>query len=234
MTVVSTKDADMGTARRAAEAAEDHLPLVRMLCRRFSPLGREWEELYQQGCVGLMKAVNRFDPAMGVKFSTYAVPLILGEMRALNRLAAPCHVPRRDRELRARVRRAEALLRQEKQREPTVQELALALRMDPTELTFALESITAVSLDAPAQAEEARPLAEMLPDPGGEGWLNRILLRDLLARLSQREQKLLFLRWRMGRTQAETARALGMTQVQVSRTEMRLKAQLRQEWLDSG
>ena len=152
-----------------------------------------------------MKAVKRFDPAMGIKFSTFAVPLILGEMRALNRLAAPCHVPRRDRELRARVRRAEALLRQEKQREPTVQELALALRMDPTELTFALESITAVSLDAPAQAGEARPLAEMLPDPGGEGWLNRILLRDLLARLSQREQKLLFLRWRMGRTQAETA-----------------------------
>ena len=102
-----------------------------MLCRRFAPLDREWEELYQQGCIGLMKAVNRFDPAMGVKFSTYAVPLILGEMRALTRLSAPCHIPRSDRELRAKVRRAEAMLRQEKHQEPTVSELAEATGLTP-------------------------------------------------------------------------------------------------------
>ena len=205
-----------------------------MLCRRFAPLDREWEELYQQGCIGLMKAVNRFDPAMGVKFSTYAVPLILGEMRALTRLSAPCHIPRSDRELRAKVRRAEAMLRQEKHQEPTVSELAQVLRMAPAELTLAMESITTVSLDAPVAAGTTHPLTEVIPDPESDAWMNRILLRDLLDRLPQREQKLLYLRWRMGQTQAETARALGMTQVQVSRAELKLKARLRQEWLDSG
>lgn len=228
-----TKDLTTAVERRAAEAAEDHLPLVRMLCRRFSPDFREWEELYQQGCVGLMKAVNRFDPAMGVRFSTYAVPLILGEMRALARQSAPCHIPRGDRELRARVRRAEETLRQRQRREPTVTELALTLRMEPAELALALEDVTSVPLDA-APRGCLHPLSETLADPQGEAWMNRLLLRDLLERLPQRERKLLYLRWRMGKTQAETARALGMTQVQVSRAEGRLKTQLRQEWLDSG
>ena len=233
MTGGCTKDSSSPEDCRYAEAAEDHLPLVRMLCRRFDPLNREPEELYQQGCVGLMKALNRFDPSMGVKFSTYAVPVILGEMRALTRISAPCHSPRRDRELRIRVRRAEALLRQEKRREPTVTELALTLRMEPAELALALEDIATVPLDAPLNGS-AHPVAELIPDPQGESWLNRLLLQDLLERLSQREQKLLYLRWRKGLTQAETARALGMTQVQVSRAEMRLKGQLRRQWLDSG
>ncbi len=197
-----------------------------MLCRRFAPLDREWEELYQQGCVGFMKAVNRFDPAMGVKFSTYAVPVILGEMRTLTRISAPCHIPRQDRELRARVRRAEALLRQQNHREPTVTELAMALRMDPAELTLAMEEIATVPLDAPLGGS-THPVAELIPDPQGESWLNKLLLQDMLERLPQRERKLLYLRWRQGLTQAETARALGMTQVQVSRAEMRLKSRLR-------
>lgn len=233
MTPDFTKDTVSPEDRRYAETAEDHLPLVRMLCRRFAPLNREREELYQQGCVGLMKALNHFDPTMGVKFSTYAVPVILGEMRALTRVNAPCHIPRQDRELRARVRRAEALLRQENDREPTVTELAQALRMEPAELTLAMEEIATVPLDAPLNGS-THSVAELIPDPQGENWLNKLLLRDLLERLPMRERKLLYLRWRQGLTQAETARALGMTQVQVSRTEMRLKSQLRRQWLDSG
>jgi RNA polymerase sporulation-specific sigma factor len=170
---------------------------------------------------------------MGVKFSTYAVPVILGEMRTLTRISAPCHIPRQDRELRARVRRAEALLRQQNHREPTVTELAMALRMDPAELTLAMEEIATVPLDAPLGGS-THPVAELIPDPQGESWLNKLLLQDMLERLPQRERKLLYLRWRQGLTQAETARALGMTQVQVSRAEMRLKSQLRRQWMDSG
>lgn len=233
MTSAFTKDSVTPEERRYAEAAEDHLPLVKMLCRRFAPLNREREELYQQGCVGLMKALSRFDPSMGVKFSTYAVPVILGEMRTFTRISAPCHIPRQDRELRARVRRAEALLRQQNHREPTVTELAMALRMDPAELTLAMEEIATVPLDAPLGGS-THPVAELIPDPQGESWLNKLLLQDMLERLPQRERKLLYLRWRQGLTQAETARALGMTQVQVSRAEMRLKSQLRRQWMDSG
>ena len=106
------------------ELAEDHLPLVAAMVRRFPWHGREREELYQQGCVGLMKALARYDPSLGTSFSTYAAAMILGEMRMLCRMDAPVHVPRRDRELRSRVRRTERMLTQHLGRDPTVQELA--------------------------------------------------------------------------------------------------------------
>ena len=114
--------------------AEDHLPLVAALVRRFPPGHHEAEELYQQGCIGLMKALARYQPEKGVAFSTYAVPVILGEMRMLSRQNAPIHIPRPERELRSRVRRTTENLSSALGREPTVDELATALRMDAADL----------------------------------------------------------------------------------------------------
>ena len=210
-----------------AALAEEHLPLVAAMVSRFPWYGREREELYQQGCVGLMKAMARYDPSYGTAFSTYAAAMILGEMRMLCRNDAPVHIPRRDRELRSRVRRTERMLTQHLGRDPTVQELASALRMDAAELMLAMEDITVSSMDA-VPAGGGHTLAELLPEP--DDWLDRLLLRDIVSRLPREDQRLLLMRYRLGKTQAETARAMGMTQVQVSRRESAVKAALRQAW----
>lgn len=210
--------------------AENHLPLVAAMVRRFPGYGREREELYQQGCVGLMKALARYDASLGTAFSTYAAAMILGEMRMLSRLDMPVHIPRRDRELRGRIRRAESMLTARLGREPTVQELAKALRVDPTELVLSMEEISVTSMDAVTTT--GAQISELLPDH--DDWMSRLLMRDMIARLPERDQKLLFLRYRYGLSQTETAKRLGMTQVQVSRREMQIKAQLKKEWLDDS
>lgn len=209
----------------AALMAEEHLPLVAAMVKRFPWYVREREELYQQGCVGLMKAISRFDPSIGTAFSTYAAAMILGEMRMLCRVDAPLHIPRTDRELRNRIRRAEALLRTSLLREPTVHELAGALRMDAAELVLLMEDIQVTSLDIPQQG---RAMHELLAS--SDQWENRILLKDLISRLPKSDKRLILLRYRMGKTQTETAKAMGMTQVQVSRRESAIKAYLRHAW----
>lgn len=207
------------------ELAEDHLPLVAAMVQRFPWHYKEKEELYQQGCLGLMKALARFDPTYGVRFSTYAAAMILGEMRMLCRLDAPIHIPRGDRELRSRIRKAESQLTTHLGRNPTVQELASLLRMDPSELILAMEQIQVTS------TASSRTLLDLLPDQ--DDWINRLLMRDMIERLSAFDQRLLLLRFRFGKTQAETARTLGISQVQVSRREMALKQQLRQAWMEA-
>lgn len=210
-----------------AALAEQHLPLVAAMVKRFPWYGREREELYQQGCVGLMKAMARFDPAYGVTFSTYAAAMILGEMRMLCRIDAPVHIPRRDRELRSRIRRAERMLTMHLGRDPTVQELAAALRMDAAELMLSMEEITVTSMDTPSSSG-TRAMADLLP--AEDGWLDRLMLRDIVARLPRDDQRLLLMRYRLGKTQTETARAMGVSQVQISRRESAIKAALREAW----
>ena len=206
--------------------AEDHLPLVAALVRRFPPGQYETEELYQQGCIGLMKALARYQPDLGVAFSTYAVPVILGEMRMLSRQNAPIHIPRPERELRSRIRRMTESLSAALGREPTVDDLATALRMDAADLMLLMEEVSVASTDA--VPEDGSPLADTLP--AEDDWLARMELCDLIGRLPERDRQLMLLRCRDGFSQTETARQLGMTQIQVSRREAVLRRQLRAEW----
>lgn len=209
--------------------AENHLPLVAAMVHRFPPRLWEPEELYQQGCIGLMKALARYRPDSGVAFSSYAVPLILGEMRMLSRQYAPVHIPRPERELRQRIRRMSASLTMTLSREPTVQELAAALRMEAEELMLLTEDVTVTSSDA--SSADGSPLCNMLPDE--DDWLSRVELQDLIDRLPDTDRQLMALRFVEGLTQQETAARLDMTQVQVSRREAVLKRQLRCAWYDT-
>lgn len=206
--------------------AEDHLPLVAALVRRFPPGLHEPEELYQQGCIGLMKALARYRPECGTAFSTYAVPVILGEMRLLSRQYAPIHIPRPEREQRQRIRRMTSQLTATLSREPTINELAAALRMDPADLLFLLDDVTVSSTEA--SSDDGSPLIEALADE--DDWLSRMELRDLIAQLPERDRQLLTLRHIEGLSQAATAHRLGMTQVQVSRREAVLRRQLHDAW----
>jgi len=206
--------------------AEDNLPLVAALVRRFPPGLHEPEELYQQGCIGLMKAIARYNPEWGTAFSTYAVPLILGEMRMLSRQAAPVHIPRPERELRMKLRRTEAELAHVLSRDPTTTELAEAMRMDPADMMLMMDEVIVSSLDEPSP--DGRSAQDRLSDE--TDWLSRIELKDLLTRLPEQDKELIRLRYIEGLSQRETAEKLGMTQVQVSRREAVLRRQLRRDW----
>ena len=129
------------TAGTLQALAEDHLPLVSSMVRRFPSAAREQEELYQRGCVGLMKALARFDPSGGSAFTPYAAAMILQEMRALCRMDAPLRTPRADRELRLRIRKVLRRLNAHLHREPTLPELACALRAEPAELALRMEHL---------------------------------------------------------------------------------------------
>lgn len=195
--------------------AERHLPLVGMMVRRYPSQYTSREELYQQGAVGLMKALKRFDPNRGTSFSTYATKLILAEMRMLQRINQPIHIPRTEQELRERIRRHTETLSSLLNREPTVTELADALHMDAAELMLHLDDPSVSSTDAVSPGGTA--MVELIPDP--EDWQQRIELRDILMQLPAKDRQLLLLRHRFGLTQKETGERLGMTQMQISRRE---------------
>ncbi|MBQ8537078.1 MAG: sigma-70 family RNA polymerase sigma factor [Clostridia bacterium] len=215
-----------------SEMARAHLPLVQACLKRFSGRGRDMEELYQQGCLGLVKALKRFDPAFEVCFSTYAVPVILGEIRRFLRDDHPVHLVRQDKERLAQIPKASAALAQALGREPTITELAASLRVDPNELVLLMESrVSPLSMDQGEPGQRA--LWERLGDPNASQWLDRLMLKDLIQRLPEQARQLLYLRYRVGHTQAQAAQVLGISQVQVSRLEKRIRTTLKQQW-DAG
>ncbi len=196
--------------------AQLHLPLVRALARRIH--GGDLEEKCQQGVIGLMKALHSFDVSRGTAFSTYAVPLILGEIRSLLRQQTALHIPRTERELRRRIHSAEESLTSTLHRVPTVFELAETMHMDADDLLLHTEDITLASMDD----EKHAPL---LPDT--DDWQQRVELRDILSKLPPMDQHLILLRHRAGMTQAQAGQRLGMTQMQVSRREKIIRTLLK-------
>lgn len=218
---MNTADFGMALLRARQEGAsamqalaETQLPLVGLLVRRFPPSPATREELFQQGVIGLMQALSRFDPARGTAFSTYAAPLILGEMRTLHRQCAVIRMPRSETGLRRRIGQAEDALTRRFGRKPAITELADTLHMDAAELTLHLEGITVVSADG---GKQGRSPLEELADP--EDWQARVELRDILTRLPEMDQRLIRLRFRRNMTQAQAGAVLGMSQMQVSRRE---------------
>lgn len=225
--------AQAGDAGALDEMVRANLALVRAVCARFSSRGGDMEELYQLGCLGLVKAIRNFNTAYGVRFSSYAVPMIMGEIRRFLRDDGALTVGRRLKELAARALGVADQLRGELEHEPTLTELAEALGCDPTELAQALESCkTVASLDAPLGEDEGATLQDVLGAPQAEAAIDRLLLRQLLEQLPLQDRRLILLRYFRDHTQAETARMLGMTQVQVSRLESKILKRFREAMAD--
>ena len=203
---------------------EENLGLVHLCAKRFSGKGVEYEDLFQAGCVGLVKAAENFDSSRGVKFSTYAVPVILGEVRLLFREGRALRVSRTMQELGRQAREAETAFREETGHDPTVTELAERMELSPEKAALALGvSRAPVSLSA---GEEELEIPVEAPE---EQVTERMTLHSLLLTLEEQDRKLLIYRYFQGKTQTVTAGLLGMTQVQVSRREKKLLLYLRQE-----
>ena len=210
--------------------AEENLGLVHLCANRFRGRGVEYDDLYSAGCIGLMKAVNAFDTERGVRFSTYAVPVILGEIKRLFRDGGTVKVSRSMKELSMRVVRLRDELRMQSGKEPTVQQLAREMDVEEAEIVQALcVSVPPVSLTDPGESGEGQ-LDIPVPPPDTE--IGDVLaLRQIMQTLSERDRMLLTMRYYQNKTQSQTAQALGMTQVQVSRREKKLLLTMREELL---
>ncbi len=211
-------------------AAEAHLGLVRLCANRFRERGIEYEELYSAGCLGLVKAANAFDPERGVCFSTYAVPVILGEIRRLFREGGSIRIGRRLQELSLRANRIAAQLRQQNGAEPTVRQIADALGISEAETAEALCAAQPVS-SLTAETDDGEVCTD-IPVPSPETQIQEHLaLEQVLALLDDRDRELIRLRYTENMTQTAAAARLGMTQVQVSRREKKILLFLRGELL---
>ena len=204
----------------------DNLALVHSLCTRFRGRGIEYDDLYQAGCVGLIKAADGFDNNRGLQFSTYAVPVILGEIRRLFRDGGAVKVSRGLKELQLKVARAQPQLEAALSREPTVSELAEHLGVTVEEIT---EAATAAqpTLSLTYSGENGDEQLDIPVCDGGEGLENKILIDSALTQLNETERRIIKMRYYDYLTQSETAAKLSMTQVQISRAEKKILQKLR-------
>ena len=208
------------------EFIESNLPLVHSLCKRFTGRGIEYDDLYQAGCVGLIKAVDGFDTTRGLCFSTYAVPVVLGEIRRMFRDGGSVKVSRGLKELSLKVTRQKYLLELKLSREPTISELATELGVTPEEITEALSaaqptvSLTYENDDGICESDVAVSGPEDL-------LTNKLMLQRAFKHLDDTEQQIIRYRYFEYLTQNETAAKLGLSQVQVSRAEKKILLKLR-------
>ncbi|MBR0512504.1 MAG: sigma-70 family RNA polymerase sigma factor [Ruminococcus sp.] len=210
-------------------AAEENLGLVHLCANRFRGRGIEYDDLYSAGCIGLLKAVKAFDCGRGVKFSTYAVPVILGEIKRLFRDGGAIRVSRSLKELSMRLQRLCEDFRQREMREPTIAELSQLSGESEADVSEALcVSQPLLSLTSGDDDEGQTDIPTESPD---ESITDLLALRQIMAQLDPNDRALLELRYFKGLTQSKTARALGMTQVQVSRREKKLLTYMREELL---
>lgn len=220
--------AQQGDEGAAEAAVERNMALVRSIAKRYA--GRaELEDLVQIGCMGLLKAVRRFDFGMGVCFSTFAVPVIAGEIKRFLRDDGIIKVSRRLKETAAAAAALSRRYTEELGRLPTIAELELGLMRDRSEISAALGAVLPC-LSIESMLEDS---GKELPEPCGHagfeaGALDRVMLAELLTALDPRQRAVICMRYFADRTQKETAKALGMTQVQVSRLESRSISFLRQ------
>ena len=203
---------------------EGNLRLVLSVIQRFDKRGENPDDLFQVGCIGLMKAINNFDPTKQVKFSTYGVPMIAGEIRRYLRDNAPIRVSRSIRDVAYKVLQCKEGMLLQLGREPTMEELSRQLQIPEAEVAQALDAVCApVSLYDPVYTDGGDPLTVMdqVKDTRNTeaAWMEKTMLRGAYNALGNREKEILSLRFFDGKTQMEVAGKLGISQAQVSRLE---------------
>jgi len=206
--------------------AEENLGLVHLCANRFRNKGLEYEELYSAGCVGLLKAVKAFDADRGVVFSTYAVPVILGEIKRLFRDGGTIKVSRSVKELSLRLSRIRQDFALKNGGEPTVSQLAELSGADEESVALAL-NVSCAPMSLTEVGEDGTRQIDIPTEPPDEEITERLSLRQALASLEDKDRQLIYLRYFKSLTQTQTARVLSMTQVQVSRREKKILGQLK-------
>jgi RNA polymerase sporulation-specific sigma factor len=212
-----------GDRKAREELINGNLRLVLSVIQRFSGRGENPDDLFQVGCIGLIKAIDNFDITLNVRFSTYAVPMILGEVKRYLRDNNQVRVSRSMRDLAYRAMQAKEKLINEKSREPTVEEIAKEIDAKREDVVLALEAISEpLSLYEPVFSESGDTIYVMdqIGDNNDDNnWLDEIVLKEAISALNPREKRILNLRFFQGKTQVEVAGEIGISQAQVSRLE---------------
>ena len=215
--------AHAGDAGARERMVEGNLRLVLSVVQRFAQRGENLDDLFQVGCIGLIKAIDNFDPAQPVRFSAYSVPMIIGEIRRFLRDNNALRVSRSLRDTAYRAMQARETLEKQLGREPTMDEIAGEAGLSRREVTAALESVVEpVSLEEPVYTDggDAMYLIDQVRDPDGEdSWISGLQFRQTVAGLTPREKRIMELRYLQGKTQMEVAQEIGISQAQVSRLE---------------
>lgn len=211
---------------------ESNMGLVHAIARRFTARGCETEDIVQIGAIGLIKAVKKFNPEFGVRFSTYAVPMITGEIKRFLRDDGAVKISRSLKEMAMKGWRCEEALRKKLCREPTMGEISAECGIDAQSLVEAFEAAAppeSISKSVYQGSEREIRLADMLS--GGEiedGILNKVMVDEILGCLTEREREVMLLRYFAGRTQSEIASYMGVSQVQISRIEKKAIERVRE------
>ena len=202
---------------------QGNLRLVLSVVQKFANRGESPDDLFQVGCIGLIKAIDHFDPSLNVRFSTYGVPMIVGEIRRFLRDNSAVRVSRSVRDVAYKAMQAREQLQKSLGREPRIGEVAQAVGLQREDVTLALESVVEpVSLYEPVYGEgsDAMYVMDQLGTADGEdSWVSRIQFRDTVESLTPRQRRIMELRYLAGKTQTEVAREIGISQAQVSRLE---------------
>ena len=217
------KRAKAGDEAAREELIQGNLRLVLSVVQKFTNRGENMDDLFQVGCIGLIKAIDNFNPDLMVKFSTYGVPMIIGEIRRYLRDNTAIRVSRSMRDTAYRAMQVKEALIAENNREPTVEEIAKRMDVPKEDVVLALEAIVEpVSLYEPVYSDGGDTIyvVDQVGDPSRDtDWLDELSFKDAITNLSDREKRILSLRFLTGKTQVEVAKEVGISQAQVSRLE---------------
>jgi len=221
-----------GDRQAREQLISGNLRLVLSVIQKFSNRGENVDDLFQVGCIGLIKAIDNFNTDLDVRFSTYGVPMIVGEIRRYLRDNSALRVSRSMRDTAYKVLQAKEAYIAKHQREPTIEQIAAILELKREDIVFALDAITdPISLYEPIYSDSGDTLCVMdqVKDTKNtdERWLEQIALKEAMSRLSERERLILDLRFYQGKTQMEVSGEIGISQAQVSRLEKNALSQIR-------
>lgn len=218
--LIKAKEGDSYSRQKLIEG---NLRLVLSVVQKFSGRGENPDDLFQVGCIGLIKSIDNFDISQNVKFSTYAVPMIIGEIRRYLRDYNPIRVSRSLRDTAYHAMQAKERIQNNLGRDATIEEIAKELSIKPTDVVLALEAIVEpMSLYEPVYSDGGDTIYVMDQVGGAESdddWLNEISIKETIKHLGEREKQILTLRFMQGKTQMEVANEIGISQAQVSRLE---------------
>lgn len=220
------KEAQNGSQEAKTQLIEENSPLIKSVIKRFKDKGVEYDDLYQIGCIGFLKAIKNFDSSFGVKFSTYVVPMVIGEIKRFMRDDGAIKVSRALKTLNLQINRYILDFYEKSQRKPTIEELAKHFQVEEQDIIMAMDSAKMpVSIYSPLEddAESSSIIDRIEPQEDvNQKMIDDIALKEVVKKLDERDRKIIILRYYYDKTQSEIAKELKISQVQVSRLESKI------------
>ncbi len=228
--------AQNGNEQAKTELLENNSPLIKSVIKPYKNKGLEYDDLYQLGCLGFIKAIKNFNPSFNVKFSTYAVPMVAGEVKRFLRDDGSIKVSRALKSLNIQINHFIADYKKQYNDNPTLEQIAKHFKIEQQEVVFALDSRKALlSLDErqDENSSRSRSLIEIVEDDiKFDNFIDQIMLKDIIKNLPARDRQLIALRFFQDKTQSEIAELLGVSQVQISRLENKILEKLKSKFIN--